>query len=110
MRENDSADVLAHAGFRIEQKPIVPGSKEPDYRIEGRVFDNYAPTTDRVRNIWDLIRRDKVQKRQANRIILNLDDSTVALADLKQQFNDWPMTGLKEIIVVRDGEVIPFWP
>jgi len=39
-----------------------------------------------------------------------LDDSTVDLADLRRQFNDWPMPGLLEVIVVRGGRVIPFWP
>jgi len=110
MRENDSADVLAHAGYRVEQNPVVPGPKEPDYRIEGRLFDNYAPSTSRGRNIWELIRREKVAREQANRIILNLDDSSVTLQDLKRQFDDWPMPGLKEVIVVRGGRVIPFWP
>ncbi|MBI1930891.1 hypothetical protein HYR99_42420 [Candidatus Poribacteria bacterium] len=110
MRENDSADALARAGYRVEQRPVVLDPKKPDYRIEGRIFDNYAPSTSRARNIWDSIRKDKVAKGQANRIILNLDDSTVTLADLRQQFHDWPMPGLKEVIVVRDGRVIPFWP
>jgi len=80
MRENDSAVLLARAGYRVEQKPVVPGRKEPDYRIEGRIFDNYAPSTSRARNIrrierveiWDLIRKDKVVAEQASRIILNL--------------------------------------
>jgi hypothetical protein len=110
MRENDSADILARAGYRIEQKPVVPGRKEPDYRIEGRIFDNYAPSTSRARNIWDLIREEKVDRGQADRIILNLEDSHITLVDLSRQFNDWPMPGLLEVIVVRGGQVIPFWP
>jgi hypothetical protein len=110
MRENESADVLARAGYRVEQNPVVEGAKEPDYRIEGRIFDNYAPSTDRARNIWESIRKDKVARGQADRIILNLDDSSIELATLRLQFNDWPMRGLKEIIIVRDGQVIPFWP
>jgi hypothetical protein len=44
MRENESADRLADAGYRVEQNPLVPGSKKhPDYRIEGELFDCYAP-------------------------------------------------------------------
>ena len=69
-----------------------------------------TPSTSRARNIWELIRREKVAREQANRIILNLDDSSVTLPDLKRQFDDWPMPGLKEVIVVRGGRVIPFWP
>ncbi|MGH3896729.1 MAG: hypothetical protein ACRDTA_00460, partial [Pseudonocardiaceae bacterium] len=54
-RENDSAEILARAGYDVEQNPSVPGDKEPDYRIEGLIFDNYAPTTGNVRNIADRI-------------------------------------------------------
>jgi filamentous hemagglutinin len=39
----------------VEQKPRVPGPKNPDYRIDGELFDNYAPRTDNVRNIWDTV-------------------------------------------------------
>ena len=109
MRENESADILARAGYRVEQNPVVPGSKEPDYRIEGRIFDNYAPSTSRARKIWSEV-QDKILDEQADRIVLNLDDSPVTLQVLKRQFNDWPMPGLKEVIVVRGGTIIPFWP
>jgi len=95
---------------------LTPMGRCPPYDwIEGRLFDNYAPSMilrklRRARNIWDSIRREKIVAEQAGRIILNLDDSDVTLANLKQQFNDWPMPGLKEVIVVRSGRVIPFWP
>ena len=109
MRENESAELLARAGYRVEQKPVVPGSKEPDYRIEGRIFDNYAPSTGHPRNIWSEI-QEKIEDGQAYRIVLNLDDSPVTLEALRRQFKDWPMPGLKEVIVVQGGRVIPFWP
>ncbi len=50
-RENESAERLAKDGYDVEQNPGVPGSKKPDYRIEGQIFDNYAPTTGNARNI-----------------------------------------------------------
>jgi hypothetical protein len=109
MRENDSADVLARAGYKVEQNPVVPGLKEPDYRIEERIFDNYAPITGNPRNIWSEI-QEKVEEEQADRIVLNLDDSPITLEALRQQLNDWPMPDLKEVIVLRGGRVISFWP
>jgi hypothetical protein len=46
-RENESARTLARTGYAIEQNPTVPGDKNPDYRIEGKIFDNLAlPPTD----------------------------------------------------------------
>lgn len=114
MRENDSADVLARGGYKVEQQPSVPGSRNPDYRIEGRIFDNYAPKTSNARNIWSEINNSKLnppnKARQADRIVLNLSDSAVEMAALKKQFSDWPMEGLKEVIVIKNGQIIPFWP
>jgi hypothetical protein len=47
---------------------------------------------------------------QADRIVLHLDDTNVDLGALRKQFQDWPMPGLKEVIVILRGEVLPFWP
>jgi hypothetical protein len=116
MRENESADLLAQAGYRVEQKPLVSGtSRMPDYRVEGRIFDNYAPSTSSPRGIWTVINDSKVNPvgkvRQADRIVLNLRDSGVDLAALKKQFTDWVMPNLKEVLVItREGKVVPLWP
>ncbi len=43
-RENESADTFAQHGYDVEQNPPPkPNGKEPDYKIEGEYFDNYAP-------------------------------------------------------------------
>ena len=110
IRENESADLLAKAGYTVEQTPSVPGVKRPDFKIEGRIFDNYAPTSDRARNIWKNLLNEKIAAGGVDRIILNLDGSVVDLDKLRKQFHDWPMPGLKELIVIKDGKVIPFWP
>jgi hypothetical protein len=53
MRENELADILAQAGHDVEQNPLSPNPpKKPDYRREGKIFDNYAPTSSSPRNIW----------------------------------------------------------
>lgn len=110
-RENESADALANAGYRVEQNPpTLPNGKNPDYVIEGQVFDNYAPSTSNARNIATLIERSKVATGQADRIVLNLDDSAVSLDALRKQMTDYPIPGLKEMIIVKDGTVIPFFP
>jgi len=41
---------------------------------------------------------------------LNLDDCPVKIDDLKAQFTDWPMPGLREVLVVKGGRVIPLYP
>jgi hypothetical protein len=101
-RENESAVVLANEGFSIEQNPSVPGDKKPDYKIEGRIFDCYSPKTNKPRNIASEIQK-KVERGQADRIILNLEDSSVSINELKKQLTDYPIEGLWEIIIIKDG-------
>ena len=72
--------------------------------------DNYAPTSDRPRNIAKEMQK-KVDKGQTDRIVLNLSDSPVDLGEMSAQLHDWPIKGLKEVTVIdRQGNVIHFYP
>ena len=105
-RENQSADILWLNGHTIEQKPDVPGPKRPDYRIDGEVFDNYAPVTSSVRNVWDNV-AGKVARKQASSIIINLRDSPITAAELQAQFRSYRIDGLNRLWVIdRDGKLI----
>lgn len=108
-REYESAQILARQGYQVTQNPRVPGAggsgvKMPDYRINGHLFDNYAPNTSNVRNIWGRV-QEKVQDEQARRIVLNLDDSGVSMEALQRQFRDWPIENLEQVLVIRNGQV-----
>lgn len=107
--ENKSADQLAEAGYKVEQNPRVPDGKNPDYLIEGKRFDCKAPETARPRNAASEIEK-AVKSKQADRIVLNLEDSPIKPAAMKQQLNDYQIDGLKEVILIKDGQVVPFWP
>jgi len=98
-RENQSAEILASKGYRVEQNPVVDGSKRPDYRINGDVYDNYAPDTSKVRNIWSTVNL-KVQSGQAPNIVVNLADSSVATSALQTQFAKYPVSNLGQVIVI----------
>jgi hypothetical protein len=104
-RENDSADVLARRGYDVEQNPKTPGKKNPDFRIEGRIFDNMAPGAGNLRSVWNHVGR-KVARGQTDRIVLNLSDSHITLHDAATQFSSWPIPGLKELIVVHGDHVV----
>ncbi|MFI5755082.1 putative T7SS-secreted protein [Streptomyces sp. NPDC051569] len=110
-RENESAEILAKKGYQVEQNPQVPGTtKNPDYRIEGEVFDCYSPTADTPRKIYSGIKK-KVDDGQADRIVLNMSDSPVDMAAMRKQMNDWPIDGLKEVKVIdKAGNVILLYP
>lgn len=99
MRENESAQILANNGYHVEQNPIIPGLKNPDYKINGEIFDNIAPKTNSVRNIYDRA-LEKINAGQTKSVVINLADTKVSVGDLQKQFNDWPMKGLDKVIVI----------
>lgn len=110
-RENESARILADNGYHVEQNPAPkPTGKKPDYKINGEYYDCYAPSTSKARSIADRIRDEKVLEGQADRIILNLEDSNVGLDAMKKQLMDWPVPGLKQVIAIKGGKIVPLFP
>lgn len=104
-RENESADILAREGYNAEQNPDVPGGKRPDYKIDGKIYDNDAPSTSNPRNIWSEV-EGKIMRGQTKNVVINLKDSQVNMNTLSKQLSDWPIEGLEEVIVIRpDGSV-----
>jgi hypothetical protein len=106
--ENQAAVTLAEAGYDIEQLPERKNQKNPDYRIEGQIFDGYAPTTDNVRNIWTYVQKQKVDRGQADRVVIILDDpdAQASVDAVRQQFQDYPIPGLREAKVIGPGGAI----
>nr|WP_280491847.1 helix-turn-helix domain-containing protein [Nocardia asiatica] len=110
-RQNEAAVVLARAGFQVEQHPEEPGKRLPDFRIEGRIFDCYAPATGKVSNICFEIRRKVYVKRQAERIVVNLADSTADPVELSLALRRHPIPNLREILAIdRHGTVLRLLP
>jgi hypothetical protein len=120
--ENSGAAKLAEQGYQIQQNPtraevaqarldagdIGHPGKDPDYLVEGRVFDCYSPIKPdkAVRGIWTEV-KTKVDDGQTQRVVVNLDDWRGDLPALKKQFADWPIPGLKEVkAVTHDGDVV----
>ena len=109
-RENESAALLAQAGYEVEQNPNIPGTrKKPDYIVEGLVFDCYAPNKSNPRAIWSSV-TEKIEEEQTQRIILNLDDSSVDMQALRDQFNNYPIPNLKEVIIIKQGQISHLLP
>lgn len=119
--ENECADTLAHDGYRVHQNPTRQEiadarqntgdrgkpDKDPDYLIEGHVFDCYSPTAGKaVRGVWTEVSQ-KVARQQTQRVVLNLCDWRGDITGLRKQFNDWPVPHLKELAAVtRNGAII----
>ena len=104
-RENESAELLAYTyGLHVEQNPPPrPNGSEPDYKIFGHYADGYAPST----NSLNAVHRRLTEKvaRQADRIVVNLEDSPLTPTDITQYLDTNPVTGLKEIIFIKNGKV-----
>ncbi|MGA5304152.1 hypothetical protein ACPCHT_29820 [Nucisporomicrobium flavum] len=120
-----TAGLLAANGYRVKQNPtseevararqdsgdVGDPNADPDYLIEGRVFDCYAPATNTsVRNVWTYVKK-KVLRKQTQRVVVNLQDWGGDLPALRKQFDDWPTDGLKEVkVVLPDGSLVQFIP
>jgi Contact-dependent growth inhibition CdiA C-terminal domain len=120
--ENSGASTLAGAGYKIKQGPSADEvaaaraatgdsgdpNKDPDYILEGKVFDAYSPTSpDKpVRGIW-WETENKVNKGQTQRVVVNLEDWRGSVSDLQTQFTNYPIPGLKEVkAITPDGRII----
>jgi hypothetical protein len=51
-----------------------------------------------------------VNEGQADRIVLNLDDSPVTLETMKKQLSENPIADLRELIIIKGGKPTPFHP
>lgn len=103
------AQVLARQGYDVEQNPAVPGLKNPDYLVEGRIFDAYSPTRSKVRSIAGAI-EEKVVSGQTSRVVVDLDNTPVTADELREQLRRWPIAGLLEVLAVRGAEVVRLYP
>jgi hypothetical protein len=56
------------------------------------------------------IQREKADLGQADKIILNLEDSSVTMEAMKKQLLDWSIPGLKEILAIKDGKLVSLFP
>ncbi|AIQ60714.1 hypothetical protein PBOR_30110 [Paenibacillus borealis] len=117
-KENETADVFADRGYDIEMLDEVNGgngrgikeTSNPDFLIEGKVFDCYAPTIDA--NVDNILRNIRTKtKSQAERIVLNLDGFTSAKITeitegvLRKANPNGDLKNLQEILIVVDGKI-----
>jgi len=110
-RQLESAETMADRGFQTNHRPQskVDGVKNPDFEIEGKPFDNYAPKTHNPDKIRIAIQR-KVRDGQTKRVVVNLDDSPLSAAELQQKLLSRRIKGLEEVITIRQGEIEHIYP
>ncbi|WP_353681600.1 hypothetical protein [Actibacterium sp.] len=73
--------------------------------INGEVYDHYAPSADVAWNIWSEV-QGKVVRGQASNVVISFQDSNVQKEALRRQFEEWPIEGLGDVIIIRqDGTI-----
>lgn len=116
-RENTSASIMARRGFNVTQNPTEPqrgdprldAEKNPDYVVEGEVFDHYAPTTPRWRNIR-IAMMAKIKSGQTRRIALCLDGTPITAEQVIENITKTEIVGLEQLLITKGGKVIGAWP
>ena len=114
-RQNESASELADEGFDVEMIPNNAGGgiqagTSPDFNIAGKRFDAYSPKDAGLSGISRKI--ESKTTRQAERIVLNLDDSPHKVADVVEHLKNYPNNtkNLDELIIIKDGKVEQYFP
>ncbi len=124
--ENDIGELFKGLDYNVIIKPTdtqlahpeiaYKGTGKPDYIIEGKVFDAYAPNTNNLRNIASTI-EEKLESGQADRLIVDITESTVTEGDLAKQFKEYgdgmlynlnKGTDLRELWLRKNDQLFPF--
>jgi Contact-dependent growth inhibition CdiA C-terminal domain len=108
--QNRTADVLASAGYRVRHLRRVHGSPSPDYDIEGRAFDCYAPERNTPLDTIRTRLKSKMNQKQAYRFVVNLDRTQHSAEDLRTYFAGRASNRMQELIVIKDGVISRIWP
>lgn len=108
--ENDSATILARAGYNIKQntgEKGANGTSDPDYNMEGKLWDCYAPSSEKRDSVRGEL-RDKVKK-QSGSIVINMERSPMSVDEMKALLPH--VKGLEEAkIIDKNGNIIDAFP
>jgi Contact-dependent growth inhibition CdiA C-terminal domain len=104
-------DAAAKEGYKAEWIAEKPSHKKaptelsgnPDNRLEGRTFDIYTPREPSVDSVIKGV-VSKLDKNQADRVIINLEFHSVSERALIERLENQPPVGLKEVIIFNDGK------
>ncbi|WP_186333524.1 hypothetical protein [Paenibacillus xylanexedens] len=75
---------------RLHSGCWTSSKRDPDFRIEGRIFDCYAPTENKgIRGIWSEVQEKVVIKQQTKNVVINLTKWSGDDSALLKQFKEW---------------------
>ncbi|MTD37612.1 hypothetical protein GIX45_02970 [Erwinia sp. CPCC 100877] len=120
-KQNETADYLANEGYDLEMLEYNPEgnghgikpNSSPDFKIEGKVFDCYYPTSSKTNNVIHQI--TEKTKKQTGNIVLNLDNYSTSQVDeilgmIQRKANpNGDLKRLTEILVIKSKQIIWKW-
>ncbi|GJE69600.1 hypothetical protein CHKEEEPN_1129 [Methylorubrum podarium] len=114
--ENQVADRLAAQGYAVVQNPTVGPApalapkqmedlglnptRNPDLLLNGRVFDTYTPVVDKAEAVRGGIYVKVVEKKQTDRVVVDLRNTTQTDAAVRAALRADPVPGLKEVLTL----------
>ncbi len=116
IRQNESADLIASEGYEIVMLKAKKGGNgygleadsNPDFLIEGEAFDCYSPDGCKSFSVWSKVQTKTLK--QARRIVLNLSDYQGSVYELFNQFKNYEIATLDEMLVIHDGQIFRWIP
>ena len=63
-----------------------------------------------IRNVASTIEEKVIEKGQAKRVVLNLNGWEGDVGELIKQLNDYPIEGLENVLIVKNGQVKSIYP
>jgi hypothetical protein len=107
MRENESAQIMAQAGYRTFQNPPPkPNGKETDFTLEGQYSDCISPNSATSEGTLYTNLRKEVEDDQADIIVVNASDAPHISADsLENLLRSTPISGLRQVFIHRDSKI-----
>jgi len=94
-------DLLAHGLFPYSDTLLIKrGGVRP------ASSNRFIPQGTKSFIIIPVCHQAKAVAGQADRIVLNLSDSSVTLEALLEQLTKYPISGLKEVIFINNGQII----
>jgi hypothetical protein len=100
---------LARAGYRVRRLPNIGHGVNPDFEVEGRIFDCYSPN--RGTTVDSVVTRVRKKSRlQASRFVINLDRGGLDAGEVRARLLSSRPSRVGEVLVVRNDTVSRVWP
>jgi hypothetical protein len=104
-----TALALARAGYRVRRLPNTGHGVNPDFEVEGQIFDCYTPNRGTTAESA-VTRVRKKSKLQSSRFVINLDRGGLDSGEVRARLLASRPSRVREVLVVENDTVSRVWP